>query len=749
MRPHRHPTTPVRSADDLLLALRAARLLSARRCAALAGRWGETADPRCCVLELVSEGVLTAYQAKEVLAGRASRLRLGPYLLLEPLGAGGMGRVFKARHRLSRHTVALKVVATSRPHSSEVALHQHVSEGAAIGKQGEAGSELSRPKSGPATEALAQLRREAEAAMRLRHPNIVTAHGAEAAGGVFYLALEYLEGIDLGQLVLAEGPLSVPLACEVVRQAAEALSYAHEHGFVHHDVKPANLFLVRPADRCGAVLVKLLDLGLAQRIEEGLPERLDGTPDFMAPERGQEGGQADPRSDLYSLGCTFYYLLTGEVPFPGGNWTEKLLRHRLDDPPSVRDLRPEVPAAVADIVSRLMARAPEDRYPSAAAVAETLAGLDRAVPPCGRRTPLAAVMTAAILTGLLAAWCVRWVANPPPPPRIVHHRPAPRRAARPPFHAEGRDFADLAEAIAATRDGGRIIVHGTGPHRLRPLAWRGKTLTLRAAPGVRPCLETDTAGTKDQPLLCTDRPLTLEGLELRRAADGAGEPSAGPLVSVQGASLHLSDCRLHGPDRGPTVVCRGGDLLVRCSRILAGAVGLSVEAEEHAHRHVHLVETTIRTHQPGGLGLLLSAPRAARSGPLDIRLERCTLEAGEVIRLQAVPGTLAIAARGNRFCFRAGVLAYAGYPEGNSRPAATWHGHDNCYEPLPGGTGAWLCVDGRPAPVRDLHAWRILWGTPEPGSTAGITPTGHDSTAGARLEHPQEANARPGRREIP
>ncbi len=214
------------------------------------------------------------------------------------------------------------------------------------------------PQSPPT--AVLRSRREVEAAAQLSHPNIVAAYDAVRARGMLFLVMEYVEGVDLGRLVAGAGLLPVRLACEAVRQTALALQYAHQRGLLHCDVKPSNLLLVHPprprwdsdalvelSDGRRPVLVKLLDMGLARRIggpDGTAGDDLEGTPDYMAPERGG-GDPTDGRSDLYSLGCTFYHLLTGQPPFPGGDWAAKLLRHRLDAPAPVRARRPDLPAA--------------------------------------------------------------------------------------------------------------------------------------------------------------------------------------------------------------------------------------------------------------------------------------------------------------------------------------------------------------------------------------------------------------------
>jgi serine/threonine-protein kinase len=669
------PATP----DDLLAALRAARLLPAARLSRLAESWAGEGDVASRARELVATGLLTAFQAERVLAGRAGALRLGQYRILDRLGAGGMGRVYKAEHRLMRRVVALKVVGRSRR----------------------------------AARAAARCRREVKAAAALSHPNIVTAYDAAAARGLLFLVMEHVEGVDLERLVAAEGPLPVPLACEVARQTARALQYAHERGLVHHDVKPANLLLVQsPA---GSAVVKLLDLGLARRAAAcGKPGAVEGTPDYMAPERGH-GRPADGRSDLYSLGCTLYFLLTGQVPFTGGGWPEKLLRHELDAPAPVRALRPEVSAGVADVVERLMAPDPARRIPTPAALLAALEGPGDVSAPRAthrrRRRPRTWLALAAVLSGTLIGWVTRAALSRPAP--LAHKAPARAAAARPvACTVEGRPgrFDTLAEAVASARPGDTVVLHGPGRVRTPPLAWQGKALTLRAAPGGRPVLELAAPEHPWQALLCGDSELTLEGLELRHALPR----EAGPLVCVEGAALRLTDCVLHSAGAGPLVVSRGGgELTLRGCRLDAGAVGVSAEVGAGPCR-VTLEGNTVTVREPSGVALSLWAAELSAPAAADVRLRGNTCSAGRVAAFRGLAGPLTLTAEGNHFSFREGVLSFDHYEADGWRRATTWRGRDNRFD----GPGAWLRVEGRPAPIRDFAAWQRLWGSPPPESTA-------------------------------
>jgi serine/threonine protein kinase len=266
------------------------------------------------------------------------------YEILGELGRGGMGVVYQARHQRLDRIVALKVI---------------------------------RPERLAHSDAVSRFQREARMASRLVHPNLVTVYDADEVDGLHFLAMEYVEGTDLARLVRDQGPLPIALACDYIRQAAQGLQHAHECGLVHRDVKPANLLVTAREGR-----VKVLDLGLAllREPEGNHPTTgeltstgiLMGTPDFIAPEQVRDFHRVDVRADLYSLGCSFYYLLAGRVPFPGGTLIEKLDKHRFDSPQPVEQLRPEVPAALAEVVRRLMAKRPEDRYQLPAELAAAL-----------------------------------------------------------------------------------------------------------------------------------------------------------------------------------------------------------------------------------------------------------------------------------------------------------------------------------------------------------------------------------------
>ena len=223
--------------------------------------------------------------------------------------------------------------------------------------------------------------REVQATGKLDHPNIVRILDSGEADGKFYLAMEFVDGIDLARMMRDYGMLEVAEACEYVRQTSLGLQHAHEKGFVHRDIKPSNLVVAGERHLPQATepaVVKLLDLGLARAIDPDDMVAPDltrdhtvvGTPDYMAPEQAKNSKRVDPRADLYSLGCTFYFLLTGTVPFQGEGAIEKILAHQSQHPAPVQALRPDVPAPVAELVARLMAKRPDDRVQTASELAD-------------------------------------------------------------------------------------------------------------------------------------------------------------------------------------------------------------------------------------------------------------------------------------------------------------------------------------------------------------------------------------------
>ena len=287
---------------------------------------------------LISSGMLTRWQGRKLLAGRSAGFFLGHYRLLRPLGRGGMGVVYLGEHEVMRRTVALKVLPS------------------------DAAADPRRVQ---------RFKDEARATATLDHPNIVRAIDFAQTDSKLYIVMEFVDGIDLHQLISKQGPMDAAQSIDVIRQAAGGLAHAHERGIVHRDIKPSNLMLASDGT------VKVSDLGLARM---GLADgdladgtgRLTGTADFMAPEQALNSKNVDARTDLYSLGCTWFFLLTGKPPYEGSNLQQRLAKHQTAKVPDVREEQPHVPGPTAELIIRLMAKRPVDRLHSMAELLERL-----------------------------------------------------------------------------------------------------------------------------------------------------------------------------------------------------------------------------------------------------------------------------------------------------------------------------------------------------------------------------------------
>jgi serine/threonine protein kinase len=822
------------SPDQFLAALRTSSILSASQINAIKKAHDQAPCDVCVwVRQLIDQDVLTEYQADQILAGYGGSLVLGQYRILDRLGAGGMGQVYKAEHLVMKRVVALKIIAArpwidpeqgcvdrkdtpwrldastppptgcngSAASDPEPQPEREFRSGVDSGWGPESGVGLAAANSCHLSEpdAIERYYREVQMAAQLDHPNIVKAYDAAEVNGLFFLVMEYVEGIDLGQRVAEEGPLPVGVACNYVRQVAMGLQYAHERGLVHRDIKPSNLLVTR------AGLVKILDLGLARLAGAALEQAvgasngvhgsgLAGTPDYIAPETAEDSRKADIRGDLYSLGCTFYFLLTGDVPFPGGGWTEKLLRHRLDSAPSVYVVRPEVPAEVAAILQRLMAKDPAERYATPAELAAALqdwlslqdsgavvvrppsepvgantpspdsslewsahgeedkpllvgapasmlaqpaAGGTESIPSHGIRrwrlgVPWPVAVAAAVVAGLLLAWFIRRPGGTDArrpredkgealaAPSFAPDSPVAPTADSPgTFVIEGSAgrYATLAAAVKSAPDKATIIVQGTGPIRTAPVTIRAKSIIIKAAEGSRPRLVLAAAGAQPwQPLLSSDRDLTLEGLELFRAAqpNAAEQPDTAHLVYCEDAALRLTKCRLYAPGGAAPVVCRRCPTVhIHDCRLSAAALAVCIETGNSLGTEVDLARTQVDISAADGAALSLWVAEDGKQGDLRLTLEGNALRAGRIIALRALPQRIDVTARGNRFSFGEALLSYASFPEPDGwRRATAWRGEANVYE----GGAHWLCLDGAPTGARDLTEWRALWGTTEQGS---------------------------------
>jgi serine/threonine protein kinase len=297
---------------------------------------------------IVREGLLTQFQAKLLLQGKWKNFFLsGKYKVIEHLGTGGMGAVFLCEHKHMGRRVAIKVLPPDPDDPTHVERY----------------------------------RREAQAIAMLNHPNIVRAFDLDRESGLHLLVMEYIDGPSLQFLVDSRGPLAVPRAVNFIAQAALGLQHAADAGLVHRDVKPSNLML----DRAGTI--KLLDLGLARfsRRPDNIAQVSDskivlGTADYLAPEQARSSS-VDARADVYALGAVAYFFLTGKPPFHGGSVAQKLIRHQMEVPRPVDEVRPEIPAGIAGVIARMLAKNPAERPQSSARVIAELRSWIVHVPP--------------------------------------------------------------------------------------------------------------------------------------------------------------------------------------------------------------------------------------------------------------------------------------------------------------------------------------------------------------------------------
>ncbi len=334
--------TTALSLDDFESCVTSAGLMTAEQLSSFQSGLTSPVDATGLARQLVRQRRLTRFQAEALCDGKGEGLVYGDYVILDRIGAGGMGQVFKARHRRMKRVVALKILP---------------------------------PETVASPNAVERFEREVEAAARLIHPNIVTAYDAREDNGVHYLVMECVDGSDLSSIVKTNGPLSVAKSVDYIRQAATGLAFAHSKGVVHRDIKPANLLVD------GEGVVKILDMGLA-RVEQSTNGNghavtqaeitqdgsVFGTVDYMAPEQALDTKTADARADIYSLGCTLHYLLTGQPVYRGTSLMAKMMAHKEADIPVLDEQREGVPAELSAVFEKMLAKEPDDRYQTAAAL---------------------------------------------------------------------------------------------------------------------------------------------------------------------------------------------------------------------------------------------------------------------------------------------------------------------------------------------------------------------------------------------
>jgi serine/threonine protein kinase len=344
------------------------RLMTAEEMRAMVQRWKAEAGASAAqvpsfLMWLVSAGYVTEYQANLLGQGHADDFFLNQYKILERIGRGRMAGVFRAVHSLGQ-VVAIKVLPPSRAKEPQV---------------------------------LARFQREARLALRLKHPHIVRSFQVGEANGLHYLVMEHLEGETLDDLLRRRKRLPPAEAVRLAHQTLMGLQHLHEQGMVHRDIKPANLFLVGggaasgesagPGQDSTPTNVKILDIGLARELFDEAPPGatgpdgvqdlttegvLLGTPDYLAPEQARDPRRSDIRADVYSVGCVLYHMLAGQPPFPDRNLFNQIIRHATEPPRSLRSFNPAVPEGLEQIVFWMLAKQPEQRYPTPARAAQAL-----------------------------------------------------------------------------------------------------------------------------------------------------------------------------------------------------------------------------------------------------------------------------------------------------------------------------------------------------------------------------------------
>jgi serine/threonine protein kinase len=397
----------ISSSGSLLDALRQHQLLTPDQLSQIPSTsHGRCGDARLVAKTLLQLGWLSVFQINQLLRGHGDALTIGPYLVLDRLGQGGLSAVYKARHRQLQHLVAIKLINADVLDNAE-----------------------SRQ----------QFLQEVDTMARLDHPNIVQFCDADEWKGTHYFAMEYVEGTDLGKVVRLMGALPVQEACDYIRQAALGLQHAFERNLIHRDIKPVNLFLTHVTENTNPSgnptlietmrvrpLIKILDWGLASlRTPKGqAPDSINGaelrcivgTADYLAPEQARNAYGVEIRGDIYSLGCTLYYLLAGQAPFPEGTLMQKILHHQQSEPAPISDFRSDVPNDLLVVLKRMMAKNPADRYQTPAAVALALQPFTRI-----RATPPLLASTLAAPRG--APRASKRDDTPIPPTLAPRHRP--------------------------------------------------------------------------------------------------------------------------------------------------------------------------------------------------------------------------------------------------------------------------------------------------------------------------------------
>jgi serine/threonine-protein kinase len=673
---------PIDRVDTLLEALEESQLLTAAQLAECRGGLSGFADTRALARHLLQRDWLTPFQVNHLLQGKADELFLDNYVLLERIGQGGMGQVFRARHRIMDRVVALKIIRPER---------------------------LANP------DLVKRFRREIKLAGQLAHPNIVAAYDADEIRGTHFLVMEFVEGIDLARHVEKNGRRPVAQAAEWVRQVALGLQHAHERGMVHRDIKPANLLLAVKEN-----VVKVLDMGLArlsqgadaEQTAAGLTQEgtVMGTPDYMAPEQAEESTAVDIRADIYSLGCTLYFLLAGQAPFAGGTLAQKLRKHAHAEPEPLSARRDDVPAGLVAVVRRMMAKRLDDRYQTPGEVAAAL------VPFCHAGPVVAVPVSAAAPVAIPVGPPARPVAVPlSPESHADQATPIPGTAA--PAQAEETIPPSVLDSVASV-----TLQQGQGPLARARRAWRrlgrrGQVIAGAAAGVVLLALLIVLFSHKTPPPI-TDRPEApkavldrLSGEDIppedRAALPKELKPIVVAVLGEHRVRVPNFVCMALSPDRKTVAVADGADIRLVDTKTLR-------------------VVRELKKHTQAVLCLAFSADgKFLASGGNDGRARVWNVEKGEEVGNPFEPGSavqavaltpngkeLLLAANGNS---QVAVYDVAKADKGERR---TYTGHKTPVRALVVSADGKLAYSaggttevGKEAD-KDVHVWEVATGNP-------------------------------------
>jgi serine/threonine protein kinase len=416
---------------DLLPVIRSSGVLGERQLAEIKSKvlHGDyPMDSASLADRLVRDNLLTAFQAKRLLSNRPQGLIVGRYIILDRIGSGSMGRVYRAHHVMMDRVVALKIIAP------EISSNERV---------------------------VARFQREMKLVGRLDHPNVVRAFDADQINRVLYIVMEYVAGSSLGDRLKKQGPIPAAEMVDYAAQTALGLAHAHEQGIVHRDIKPSNILLNE--DR----RIKILDLGLGVLMEADAAATFAtadgiavGTVDYMSPEQAC-GREVDGRSDLYGLGCSMYHLMSGKLPFPGDSPIERLGKRISGRHTPITDFLPDIPSNFVRVLDKLLAHKPHERYATAAEAAKALQSLLRpkAARPAAPAQPVVA-LGPAVADAIPAGEAIPSPAPPAPRPMITIRPSYPRwfePAARFTERRPKMALASLIAMFAATFGAGFLL----------------------------------------------------------------------------------------------------------------------------------------------------------------------------------------------------------------------------------------------------------------------------------------------------